>query len=205
MSKKLADSIAGVLVEQSHTQHSEAVLSYGLQIMINSILKISVITFAGWALHLLPEMYVMILSFGILRMITGGVHAHTFVRCLSISSISFILLSLLVSPTLPYFFTHTSAILFAFIMIGLLTTWVYVPGSWGNRKFSARRIQQSKILSLSILLIVCTAVGSYLPSTSYPNLLWAAILGMTWQYILVTPPGYAFYRVIERTVATGRG
>lgn len=205
MSKRLADSIAGVLVEQSRTPHSEAVLSYGLQILINSLIKIVVITLAGWVLGILPEVYTIILSFGILRMITGGVHAHTFLRCLSISSVSFVVLATLIEYTLPFFLAHSPTILSAFILIGLTITRKYVPGAWGNRKFSARRIQQSKALSLAALFSVSAWLIYSLSSTAYPELLWAIVLGMTWQYVLVTPLGYAFYRTIEKIVSTERG
>ncbi|AMA72861.1 MULTISPECIES: accessory gene regulator ArgB-like protein [Aneurinibacillus] len=201
MSKKLADTIALALIKHSDTRHPLPVLSYGLQILINTLIKIVMITIIGWVLHILLELYIMIFFFGSFRMITGGVHAHTFFKCLTISLVSFVLLILLSSYTLPFFIENKFIILLSLFLFGTMITWLYVPARWGNRRFSKKRITVSKWLSISYLALILLSVWC-IPAHSTINKLqeisWIAVMGITWQCILVTPWGYALFDRIER-------
>lgn len=207
MSKKLADSIALALAESGNTQHPPAVLSYGLQIIMNTVIKITVITLIGWMLHILLELYIMIFSFGALRMITGGVHAHTFVRCLTISLISFVLLTLSVPYAISFFLDYNLVLLMLIFLFGSVVTWLYVPGMWGTRQFTEKRIQISKLLSfiyLSLLLLFTWYVVTYVDVSMWQQISLVAIFGMVWQYTLVTPVGYRLFSKIENMMILKR-
>jgi accessory gene regulator B len=200
LNKKLADSIAITLVESGGTQHSPAVLSYGLQIIINTIIKIAVITLIGWSLHILLELYIMIFAFGSLRMITGGVHAHTFFKCLTISLISFVMLTLSVPYVLPLFLNYSLGFLTMILLFGSAVTYLYVPGKWGKRHFTEKRIRVSKYLSflyLSIVLLSMYYASTLVYASRLQQVLLIAILGMIWQYVLVTPLGYRLFNTLE--------
>ncbi|WP_027416422.1 accessory gene regulator ArgB-like protein [Aneurinibacillus terranovensis] len=206
MSKRVADSIAATLVEEGTTPHSAAVLSYGLQIIMNTLIKVTLVTVVGWALHILLYLYIMILAFGTLRMITGGVHAHTFVRCATISQVSFTALSLSIPYTLPFFASHHLLFTIAVVIFGSVVTARYVPGKWEGRNFTAKRIKVSKNLSYFFLLIILAAgyvINAYHYIYVY-DIVWAAMLGITWQYILVTPAGYKLFTIIENVLTLKR-
>jgi accessory gene regulator protein AgrB len=200
LSKKLADSLALSLARHSAVPYSPAVLSYGLQILLNAAIKIALLSLVGWMLNILLELYLIVFFFGSLRMITGGVHAHTFKGCLTVSLISFVLLTVSLPFTFPFFIQHTQLVLLLMLAFGSALTFLYVPGKWGNRKFTNQRIRISKWLSLLYLLGVITAAwyASVYPDEAaarpFLRVCWLAMLGMTWQYILVTPFGYKLFR-----------
>jgi accessory gene regulator B len=204
LSKKLADSIALALVKQGSTSHSPAVLSYGLEILLNSLIKIFTITLIGWMLHILPELYSVIFFFGSFRMITGGVHAHTFIKCLTIGSISFVLLALASPYTLSFFIENKTLILFAFFLFGIVVTWFYVPGRWGNRVYTKKRITVSKWLAVSYLtfiLLLSWYITTYLDNNIATEIVWLAVMGITWQCILLTPFGYQLFKKFEELLS----
>jgi accessory gene regulator B len=200
MSKKLADSIALTLVKHSETPYSPAVLSYGIEILLNTLIKIFVITFVGWVLDILLELYIMIFFFGSFRIITGGVHAHTFMRCLTISLVSFVILTLSYPYTISFFIENSYIVLCLFFVFGVITTLFYVPGRWGKRTFSKKRIAISKWLSISYLTVVSALswyITMYLDIGRLQEIVWLAVMGITWQYILVTPLGYQLFNKLE--------
>lgn len=199
MTREIAGNMARKLVQNSNTTHSVPVLAYGIEIILNGLIKFTALTTIGLLLGLLKEMYVMAFIFGSFRTISGGVHAHTFGRCFTISLGSFTLLALIVPSTTHWFLSNASVLYFFSTVIGSLLIFRFVPGVWEGRTYTPQRIRNSKWLALLFLFIILTFTwfAIHQPDSTWYELSWAALLGLYWQMFLVTPWGYRFIAILE--------
>lgn len=199
MTREFAGTVAKKIVENSNTPHSIPVLAYGIEIIVNALIKFIGLTTIGLAFGLLKELYIMAFIFGAFRTITGGVHAQTFGRCFTISLGSFTILSLLIPYTLDWFMENAGSLFFISTLIGLTLIFTFVPGKWKGRTFSDHRIKASKwAASLFLFTILSlTWFAIHKPVPAWHSLSCAAFMGLYWQLFLVTPWGYKFIRFLE--------
>lgn len=199
MTREFAGNIAKKIVENSNTPHSIPVLAYGIEIILNSFIKFIGLTTIGLAIGLLKELYIMAFVFGIFRTITGGVHAHTFGRCFTISIGSFAILTFMIPYTLDWFIEHAGTVLFISTLLGIYFIFRYVPGKWKGRKFSEKKIKASKWAAFLFFFTTLTLTWSAIhrPDPAWHYMAWAAFLGLHWQLFLVTPWGYKLIGFLE--------
>ncbi len=199
MTREIAGNVARKIVENSNTPHSIPVLTYGIEIILNGLIKFIGLTTIGLAFGLLKELYIMAFIFGTFRTITGGVHAQTFGRCFTISLGSFTILALLIPYTVNWFMENAGTIFFISTLVGLVLIFRYVPGKWKGRKFTPERIKASKWAAFLFLFTILslTWFAIHKPDQTWHHLSWAAFLGLYWQLFLVTPWGYKFVGFIE--------
>lgn len=199
MTREFAGNVAKKIVENSKTPHSVPVLAYGIELIVNALIKFIGLTTIGLALGLLKEMYIMAFIFGTFRTITGGVHAHTFGRCFTISLGSFTILSLLIPVTIEWFVENAGAIFFVSTLMGIVLIFRFVPGIWRGRNFTKERIKASKWAAFLFLFTILslTWFAIHKPDPTWHHLSWAAFLGLYWQLFLVTPWGYSFMGFLE--------
>lgn len=199
MTREFAGTIAKKLVEHSNTSHSVPVLAYGIEIILNGLIKFIGLTTIGLALDVLKELYIMAFIFGAFRTITGGVHAQTFGRCFTISLGSFTILALLIPYTMDWFMKNAGTIFFVSTLVGMVLIFLFVPGKWKGRRFTKERIKASKWAAFLFLFTILTLTWSAIhkPDPTWHSLSWAAFLGLYWQLFLVTPWGYRFIGFLE--------
>lgn len=202
MTREFAGNLAKKIVENSNTPHSVPVLAYGIEMILNGFIKFIALTTIGSALGLLKELYIMAFVFGAFRTITGGVHAHTFGRCFTISIGSFTILAFIIPYTLDWFFANAGTVFFLSTLMGLYLIFRYVPGKWKGRKFTQERIKASKWAAFLFLFTILTLTWAavHRPDPTWHSLAWAAFLGLYWQLFLVTPWGYKLIGFLEGPV-----
>ena len=89
VSSKLAKRIA-----DGSERRKEAVYTYGIEIILSTMIGISSILIVSGLLHEFKLGVIFLLVFAPLRLFTGGYHAVTYFRCFLISNISYLFLLL---------------------------------------------------------------------------------------------------------------
>lgn len=97
MIKTMADKLSEKLIgEKVILMEEKEIYSYGLQLLIATILKISGLMILGYLTGNVLEMIIFVISFGILRTFAGGIHANSYLLCF-ITTVIVAYLSILVS------------------------------------------------------------------------------------------------------------
>lgn len=81
-SVKLADKL---IKEKIITLEDKEVYSYGFQLLLSMILKGTGLVILGLVTGYLTETVIFVLSFGLLRIFAGGVHAHSYFKCFAVT------------------------------------------------------------------------------------------------------------------------
>ncbi len=88
-------------IKQVVPQHaaSIAVLTFSLSIVINTILIVLVTIFLSLLIGTFKQAMVIMVAFAVLRIFTGGYHLKSGLHCILVSSLLFVLLSIVTLPT----------------------------------------------------------------------------------------------------------
>lgn len=135
--------------EVEDNQEQREIYRYGLEIGISSLLNIFIILLLGILLNGFLESVIFLVVFIITRLITGGYHADTYLRCNILTCSSFVIVFALFKFILKY---HNPAILIAIQIINAVSYTVlcllYAPVENENKPLSKDEQKKFKILSL---------------------------------------------------------
>lgn len=82
MSKSMAEKIAGWSCQDSTENGEEyAVVLYGVEVIIENLVKTIILIFIGFFLHKMLESFIILFSFCIVRIHAGGIHAKSSLGC----------------------------------------------------------------------------------------------------------------------------
>ena len=90
----VVNSIIRFLINNKAIDHNEdevAFYKYGIEISLSSIIGISLILLLGFILNNIPASLIYLSMFILIRTITGGFHASTYIKCNLLTSTGFIL------------------------------------------------------------------------------------------------------------------
>ena len=93
MLNKVSSKLAKIIADGSE-RRKEAVYTYGIEIILSTMIGISSILIVSGLLHEFKLGVIFLLVFAPLRVFTGGYHAVTYFRCFLISNISYLFLLL---------------------------------------------------------------------------------------------------------------
>jgi len=178
----------------SKTEQAEY-LSYGAEILIGSIVKLSILFITATVLGILHEVAVLLIITGLVRTFSGGAHCSAYYRCLIASVIILTLLGYTSKAT--YSIVKHFPISSLIIMTALSTYiyWRYAPQAPHNKPFNSRRqelvLRYITLFSVSILSII-----SVVFATS-SIIAWAIAIGLLWQAFTLTPVGHSFIGKID--------
>ncbi|HJV44248.1 MAG TPA: accessory gene regulator B family protein, partial [Bacillota bacterium] len=150
---QLSQKLAASLYDYSNGDVSISKLRYGIETILTGFIKLG--TFFGISLYMgiFHEMLIALVTFIPLRLISGGAHLSTYIRCLLAGGTWFVLSSFLSQKYLTEVsvITCISAIIIT-CFISLLICIKYAPNSHGYRKIDD--VKQKKLKRLSIGFIV---------------------------------------------------
>ena len=96
ISKLLAKSLYTDKNTEESSYEEIAILQYGIECIINTFIPLIIIFIYAYFSHRLPDMFIWLFSFLLLRNFIGGYHASSHIRCIILSSIVGILSIILV-------------------------------------------------------------------------------------------------------------
>ncbi len=174
-------------------------MAFGLELLLGDMIKLILILTLAQLLGIFPEVLVIMVSAGILRLASGGEHCSAYYRCLVGGSICFLLLGELVHY-LNYLLAGQAVILIAllsFLLVELIL-WKYAPGDTENKPITEAAAKKrfkrwSLVIGLLYFIIMMLCAG--FQSTSAFVLPLA--VGMLEQTFTVSPWGYRFLHSVD--------
>lgn len=97
LAKLIYDCNAADAAEEVSREEEIEILQYGIECIINILIPLIIIFIYACFSHRLPEMFIWLFSFLILRNFIGGYHASSHIRCMIFSSMVGILAILYIS------------------------------------------------------------------------------------------------------------
>jgi accessory gene regulator B len=169
-------------------------IRYGLEWMISGFNQIFLTLAAAIPLGVAAEAFIILVSGAALRMFSGGAHAKSYFKCLLISLLQVIGLSLLAVHT--SIFNQFPAVILILLICSVLTIYMRAPVLHKKKDlFNSKEKQKLRILSLLTFGILFAA--GYLPYISdFQQCIWLSLiiqsftLTETWEKILSYREGF---------------
>lgn len=178
-------------------------LQFGMEYCLGAIINLGVIIGVAWCLGIMPYVLAAVSTVISLRLVSGGAHSSSFLRCLLLGAIVMVG----IGKTASMVGMVPQNLLFA--LVGLsITGGFYALYKWAPADTPAKPIvsltKRAKYRKLSyIYSTVWAAVMSVL-------ILWggelafaltvASMGGFCWQIFTITPAGYRFATAVDRLV-----
>lgn len=169
------------------------IIQYGLEGFLSETVKTGIILVVGGILGILTPAIFIMLAFCTLRMLSGGVHMDTYIKCLSIGSILFLLPAWIIQNYNMYLTNNLITFIGIITIISLICAGIYAPVDCQNKVIYENDKMKYKIKTLFyilILFVISLFINSKIISTSIE-------IGMVLQIFTVTPIGIKVFNNIE--------
>lgn len=187
--------IAGYLADRTGQPDRTAVLAYGLELLLGELSKLAVLFVLAALLGIFPATFLVTVSTMSFRLLSGGKHCSSHLRCLITTLTIYLSLGWLIGfirpwfsgPWLPWIFTVSFLSLIAAI-------YFWVPLGNEHRKLDTPE-EKKKFRRLSFILVTGWFLSGLLPIAFFkdnplPVLYYTATTtGLLFQGITVSPLG----------------
>lgn len=171
-------------------------IRYGIEITLVGLIKLGVILLTAFLFGVFIEVIILSLSFAVFRIVTGGVHMSTFLRCLISSLVLFIT---------PAFFlqniaqtAHPFYLLLMTFMIVSFVIFRYVPVPAANRPIPEQKRLFFKWTSFLFLIVWITLmINIIITFPAYSYLPFFSAIGLLLQSLTLVPFGYQTFVNID--------
>lgn len=196
MIAKLSYCLADFLSKKTGRNDTDYI-RYGIDVSVSVVSKILFLTILSSLFGLLVEVMVVAFSFAFFRIFSGGIHLSTYYRCLTSTTLLF-LIPVLLFKNMPNLTTSLSLFIpYISLILGLIVIFFYVPASGHNRPISKEKYRVFQLKSY-IFLIFLHIIYFYLLRTQYKHLVIYSSIGILLQSFTLTPIGYLFFKTIDQ-------
>jgi len=178
-----------------------AAIRFGLESLLDFIINLGVIIGVALWLEIMPYVLAVLVPSSLLRLVSGGAHCSTFLRCLVLSVAIMIGFGQLAAKIMI-----STPLLCALIAI-LVASGFYVIYKWVPADTPAKPIvsavKRARYRKLSYIYMAIWAVAMSvltLWSETTSGFAFASIGGVGWQIFSITPSGYRFVAIIEKLI-----
>ena len=194
----LAHYLTGQL---GHSHEKRRVYYYGFQIIIGGIVKFLMLLAVTLATGIFLSTFTALFFFALLRIIAGGYHMGSYVRCMIVSSSMFMLSGFIVQYTNTHWSQAMLAILAGAIFLAALPAVLkWAPADTPYKPITKPgQIRTLKMLSVVVVLLWAAAeIVLIVNRLSFYSL--AGSLGILMAVFIISPAGYRFF-----DFASGKG
>lgn len=178
--RKISYYIAQKLIEISGTKYSKAVIAYGIECTISTLLIIILLMTAGIILKKPGAMLLYIAAWLPLRIIVGGAHANTHWAC-TLVSVGLGTLSVWFSD---YINTIPAAVMIVLSLCCYATFFFTAPVVHKNHPISERRYKKTRIIARIYAAVLCAVVialaliGTEITAPAFMGVFTTAVLSL---------------------------
>jgi len=173
-------------------------LTFGLELLLGSALEFALIMALACLFGIFRETLILVLTAGILRLVSGGEHCGAYYRCLIGGTVFFLLMGWLVKWL-------KSAIAFQGLILLMIITfiaviaiiWRYAPGETENKPLTEKEKVRGKKLSFMVTEIFAGVVILLAILKDEQKYGLPVLAGMLCQAFTLTPWGYRFIRWVD--------
>ena len=177
----------------------EAILKYGIYLMLSAGLGALCTLVVSFALGLFPIALVVILTMSVLRYVSGGAHFIKMGHCVFMTMIITNAIALIVQY-IPISFEGAFTIALLAFIFGIYSIQYYAPADTPQKPITNRK-QRKRLKDYSLILISIwfLYVIIMFANQNYKmrNFILATSLGIIWQCFTLIPRGYQFYYQID--------
>lgn len=153
MIKYLSDNITDFFYSNNIIQEEDKeIYVYGLQLIISTIIGITLILVLGLILKKLFYSIIFLISFIPIRMYSGGYHANSYVKC-NLTLISLYLVAMSAVIFTPSVYVIRISVIMAIITIYIILK--YAPVDNENKRLTENRKKGNKKITVFILFAFC--------------------------------------------------
>lgn len=197
--KGISDRMAEAIVQRSEREEEYIeVISYGLQVILGTIAEFISIIIIGFLLGLFKEMLVASTIFAAMRMVAGGVHFSTYLRCFSSS----VLMFTLAGYTASFFYTSPLNIGIVYLLSSacfiVYCLYKYSPRDNPNRLIKEEELPKFRRLSFlfaGIIFVILLVIFYINGSIGWYH--YSIVTGLLLEGFSLTDTGYSFIKYIE--------
>ncbi|MDW7650110.1 MAG: accessory gene regulator B family protein [Bacillota bacterium] len=173
------------------TSQSE-IVRYGLQTLLFTLAGILTVVVFATVLGLLRESLVIMSVVMVYRKVSGGAHCHTPLTCTLVGTAAILGLARL-AVLFGSNMSGSAAWIFSPPAVALVIAFICVPADVPQKPITAPTQRRMLRMLAFIMLLSWAAAGAASYIFTKPGLLQlfvAGNLGLLWQSLLLTPPGY---------------
>jgi accessory gene regulator B len=191
----LAVRLASTLSAELKTTRPQAVMAYGLEIIIGALVKLACFVALPLALGILPQVAAAFLAGSAFRLAAGGAHCTAFYRCLASSLAVFCCLGFL-ARYLGSYSLPVKTIVAGTAMLSLLIALRLAPADTPAKPIT-NPVYRKRLKMIS-LAVITTYTMVMLSAPLPAGIVLAASFGLLAQVFTITPVGYRFIDVVDR-------
>jgi len=189
MIKKLANNLSLYLCDELNLDNDrKEILSYGLEVIIGTSLKILSIVLFAYIFNILDTTIASLISFIVFRRIIGGNHCGTYNKCYFYSNF-LILLSGFISSVTYVNKLNFFILFFLNFIFCIVTTILLVPVGTEKKTIKNKSIRLSIKRKTIIILICWSILIIYIYTLNLNKLVISSMLGVFLAFFLATSAG----------------
>ncbi len=200
LSLNIARGIASQL--QNNEKHIE-IYAYGLEILLGVLINLILLVVMAIPLHILPHTLLVLAAFAGFRLFGGGVHLHTYARCLTVGLIMILGLALTAAILSPGE-TIVFVILIGAALLAVVTIICWVPAGTDKKQFTDPEIIQGNKVKTAVFAVIWFLSSLFLIKDQHLDFAFALALGAVASLFSITPWGYFIMNRLEQLLA-GKG
>ncbi|MCK8817404.1 accessory gene regulator B family protein [Natroniella sulfidigena] len=189
MSEKLIDRI---FTESSDQE--KAVLDYGLQVVLSSLLNYLFIIIISSLLGVRTLALTAAITASLIKVFSGGVHASCLRNCVLTAVTIFTSIGLISKYVGPILGENVIIFFWLVLLVGFLVLYLYAPVGVKEKPITSQA-KRSKLKRYSFIVFFTFQIVYYLlylTGTS-ASLILAGLLGACWQLFGITPVAYRLF------------
>lgn len=181
-----------------HSHEKRRVYYYGFQIIIGGIVKFLLLVAVTMAAGIFLSTFTALFFFAVLRIIAGGYHMGSYVRCMIVSSCMFLFSGVIVQYTNAHWSQAALALLAGAVFLAALPAVL----KWAPADTPYKPITKpAQIRTLKTLSVIAVILWGAAETTFIINGLnfysLAGSLGILMAVFLISPAGYRFFDFVE--------
>ena len=200
----ISRSIAKYLCEFNQIPEKEPIVAYGLELMLSETSKLIMLLMAAYLMGIVWPVILVVIPAVMLRVVTGGRHCTSSLRCAVLTLITYLMLgtaaSLLArevgSTTWLLIYTFVSSVLF------IMALEKYGPGYSVNNPSPTteviNRFKKIAYLMITLWLVIIVSMAFITDKEMFSMILASTTTGVLWQSFSLTKTGQVIVEKADR-------
>lgn len=199
----LSGKIANYVTEGAELDHSQTDrVRYGMEIILGALIKGTALLSTAYLLGILPQVMIALVCGSLLRLVSGGAHCTSYLRCLSFGLVIYLssgTIALYLEKVLSH--SHLELILLTCYLLMVLSAYLWAPAEVPYRTINSHEAIFFKRIAMA-LLTVSLVVSLLLANHIRLSFTLAGLLALLAQAFSFTPPGYKVIGKIDTFLFT---
>lgn len=187
---KLGQAVGLYVSKKASNIEQAEYIAYGAEILIGSVVKLSILFFIAGILNTLLEVSILLIVTGVIRTLSGGAHCSAYYRCMVTSVAMLNAIGYITKSIYPYMKQLPIFILLAILVLAICLYWRHAPQAPDNKPFDNRKKEES-FRRYTLIAVVSISIISVFFGTDSP-IGWTIMFALMWQAFTLTPAGHKF-------------